>query len=91
MNSEADDTADRLPQYSLRQLWIAVSIFSLLLGIPLIGKLVLWLALQVGLTAAMMLVLIAVQTACFLLFRAIRRNWMSYVGQVQDRTRSPGY
>ena len=49
MDSEPDEVAKRPPQYSLRQLWIAISIFSLLLGIPLIGTLVLWLALQVGL------------------------------------------
>lgn len=74
INTESDDIADRPPQYSVRQLWIAVSIFSLLLGTPLIGTLALWLALQVGLTGAMLLVLIAVQTPCFLLFRAIRRS-----------------
>ena len=71
MDSEPDEVADRPPQYSLRQLWIAVSIFSLLLGIPLIGTLVLWLALQVGLTGAALLALILVQAPCFLLVRAL--------------------
>ena len=53
MSSESDDAADRPPQYSLRQLCIAVSICSM--------------AAHVGLTAAVLLALIAVQAICFLL------------------------
>ena len=71
MDSQQEEVADRPPQYSLRQLWIAVSIFSLLLGIPLIGTLVLWLTLQVGLTGAALLALIMLQAPCFLLFQAL--------------------
>ena len=71
MRPEHQNRADRRPQFSLRQLWFVVSVCCLAVGFPPCASLALWLALQVGLTAAALLALIAVQAPCFLLFKAL--------------------
>jgi hypothetical protein len=58
MEREPGARADRPPQYSLRQLWIAVLICSL--------------AIHVGLTVSVLLALIVVQVICFLLIESLR-------------------
>lgn len=66
------DESDHPPQYSLRQLGFFVSICGLLFAIPLVGSLLMWLMLQVGLVAAILAGLILVQAPCFLLIESLR-------------------
>jgi hypothetical protein len=80
MNSESDAIADRPPQYSLRQLAFFISVCGLLFAIPLVGALLMWLMLQVGLVAAILAGLILVQAPCFLLFESLRSS-----GEPADR------
>jgi len=72
MTPDADNCADHRPQFSLRQLWIVVSACGLLFAVPFFAMLLLWLVLQLGLAAAILIAVILVQAPCFFLFKALK-------------------
>lgn len=80
MTHDPLDEPDHPPQYSLRQLAFFISVCGLLFAIPLVGALLMWLMLQVGLVAAILAGLILVQAPCFLLFESLRSS-----GEPADR------
>lgn len=70
MALDAQSTARGKPQFSLRRLWLIISICGLAFTVPAVGWLTLYLFWHAGVMTAIFLVIVAIQLPGILLFKA---------------------